>query len=218
MQGSKKNRKRKVTDIPIFLDERLWRDLENLVDKCKWPYKSNNESDYQQRDQALVCLLILTGLRISELLKLRKLQFRIYKSRIELANVQTLKHGELRKKIILPKRGSLAYFTRKFENWLVTVPTEDSYVFPRGRYPALEDLAFFWNKPLGRKRVYWIIHETTNRFPHWFRSVTETIYGRLVFRSDAWKLKEFMGLRRLDSTSAYVKGSWEEDIDRIYNI
>ena len=65
---------------------------------------------------------------------------------------------------------------------------------------------------------FWIIKTMTDRFPHWFRSVCETIYGRLIFNSDAWKLKEFMGLRRLDSTTPYVQGSWEEDEEKIFKL
>jgi hypothetical protein len=208
------NKKRKVKDIPIFLEDRLWDDLKNLVDKCKWPYKTN-ENDYWLQDKVLVCLLILTGLRISELLRLKKLQFRIYQSKILLANVQTLRHGLTRDKIFLPKKGRLATFTEQFEQWFIQVPKEENYIFPSGivRTHGQGD-TFNWNKPLGRKRAFWIIKTTTDRFPHWFRSVSKIIYGRIVFKSDAWKLKQFRGLQRLDSTTPYVKSSWEDDEDR----
>jgi len=49
------------------------------------------------------------------------------------------------------------------------------------------------------------------------QGVCENIYGKLIFNNDAWKLKEFMGLKRLDSTTPYVKGSWKLQF-KIYNV
>lgn len=207
-------KKRSVSDIPIFL-EGIWEDLEEILNVDGWPYQTNTVL-FQLRDRALICLLILTGLRISEVLRLKKLQFRSYKRKILLANVQTAKHGLLRDKIVLPKQGKLSMFTLVFEEWLNTIPNKESYVFPKGT--ALRTGSFLWDKPLSTKRAFWIIKTTTGKFPHWFRAVCETIYGRLVFKSDAWKLKEFMGLKRLDSTSPYVKGTWEDNLENIYKL
>jgi len=204
--------KRSVSDIPIFLDDRLWEELTILVNMKGWNYKTQRTL-FHLRDRALICLLILTGLRISEALLLKKLQIRIYEDEIILANVRTVKSGLIRRKIILPKKGKLSRFTKIFEDWLLKVPSEKSYVFPRGT-----SCDFMWNRPLSRKRAFWIIRKTTGRFPHWFRAVCENIYGKLIFRNDAWKLKEFMGLKRLDSTTPYVRSSWEEDEDKIYNL
>jgi len=210
--GLGRGKKRSVQDVPIFLDERFFEELRETVESVNWGYKTNQDL-YRLRDRAIVCLLILSGLRVSEAVQLKKLQFRVYKKKIILANVKTLKKGLVRHKIILPKRGRLAWFTQVFEDWLRFVPSDDSYVFPSGN-----QFGFNWGKPLSRKRVFWIVKTTTHKFPHWFRGVCETIYGRLVFKSDAWKLKEFMGLKRLDSTTPYVKGSWEEDEKEIYKI
>ena len=209
-------KKRKVTDVPIFLDDRLWDELHSIINLSGWNYTTKRADLFKLRDRALICLLILSGLRISEALRLRKLQFRVYNQEIVLANVQTVKHGLMRTKIILPKTGKLAMFTFVFEEWLETIPKDDSYVFPKGT--SLRDSSFLWDKPLSTKRAFWIIKTTTGKFPHWFRAVCETVYGRLIFKSDAWKLKEFMGLKRLDSTSPYVKGTWEDNIPKIYNL
>jgi len=114
-------KKRKSTDVPIFLDARLWEDLESIINVEGWPYKTNIAL-FRLRDRALICLLILTGLRISEALLLKRLQFRIYKRKILLANAETVKHGLLRTKIILPKQGKLSTFTFVFEEWLNTIP------------------------------------------------------------------------------------------------
>lgn len=207
--------KRKVSDVPIFLDDRLWDELHTIINLSGWNYKTNIRL-FKLRDRALICLLILTGLRISEALRLRKLQFRVYDKEIVLANAQTVKRGLMRTRIVLPKSGSLAAFTLVFEEWLNVVPYDESYIFPKGT--SLRAGSFLWDKHLSTKRAFWIIKTTTGKFPQWFRGVCETVYGRLIFKSDAWKLKEFMGLKRLDSTTPYVKGTWEEDEHRIYEI
>jgi len=207
--------KRKVSDVPIFLDDRLWDDLRTIINLRGWDYKTNMTL-FKLRDRGLICLLILTGLRISEALRLKKLQFRVYENEIVLANAQTMKRGLMRTKIVLPKMGKLAVFTLAFEEWLDNIPKDDYYVFPKAT--SLRGTSFLWDKPLSTKRAYWIIKKTSGKFPHWFRAVCETVYGRLVFKSDAWKLKEFMGLKRLDSTSPYVKGTWEDNLAEIYKL
>jgi len=205
-------KKRSVQDVPIFLDSRLFVELQSLVELKGWPYKTQREL-YWMRDNALICFLILTGLRVSEALMVHRNQLRVYSDRIILRSARTLKGGLTREKVTLPKQGNLAYFTRVFEKWLNRVEGEDSYVFPSGGYNG-----FRWNRKLSRYRAHRIVKDKTGKFPHWFRGVCETIYGRLVFKSDAWKLKQFMGLKRLDSTSPYVKGSWEEDEHRIFEV
>ena len=208
-------KKRACSDVPIFLDERFFGDLQKIVEEVEWPYKTNM-TEFHLRDQALVCFLILTGLRISEALKVRRLQIRVYPWEVVVMNVKTVKHGLMRTKIVCPKKGRLSWFSLRLEEWLRLVPEKqkvDSYVFPSGTA-----YGFIWSKPLGRKRAHWILKTTIDKFPHWFRSVTETLYGRLIFKNDAWKLKQFMGLQRLDSTTPYVKGSWEEDLKTIYTI
>lgn len=205
--------KRAVADIPIFLDDQFFSQLQLIVESIKWPYKTMPRT-YWTRDHALASTLILTGLRVSEALALHRSQLRDYPNRILLVNVHTLKHGLTRQKIVCPKTGRLAPFTHYLEKWLLEVPEdEDACLFPRG-----SPQGFQWHRPLSRYRAFWIIKTSVNRFPHWFRSVTETIYGRLVFKSDAWKLKDFMGLRRLDSTTPYVKGSWEDNEADIYTL
>jgi len=156
------------------------------------------------RDKALFSALILIGPRASET-KLKKKQFLIQPAQVIVANVQTEKHGDLRKQIILPRIGSLARYTDCLIDWLNEMPEPEAYLFPRADAYG----SFDWSKPLGRKRIWQIIKSSTGLFPHWFRGVHETIYGRLVFKNDAWKLKEHMGLRRLDSTADYVRGEME---------
>lgn len=205
-----KTTKRAVKDIPVFLDDKLFTDLENDVAKTEWNYKSL--MILQTRDKALVCLLMLSGLRISEALGLRKKQFRVYEDKVLIANAVTLKHGLLRPKIILTRKGRLAPFTEIFLEWFNQLPEYAEYVFGSGCALGLS-----YDRHIGRIRAYQII-STAGKFPHWYRSVCESIYGRMVFKNDAWKLKSYMGLKSLESTSPYVSGNWEQnekDIDKV---
>jgi integrase len=209
--------KRSVSDVPIFLDNSLWKELYGILEQEGWEYKTN-KAEFQLRDRALISLLILTGCRISEALNLTKSQFRVYEDQIVLMNVKTKKRNFLRDKIIMPKRGHLEPFTKKVEEWLKKVPSDKSFVFPHGYSFFNEGQSYDWTRAMSSKRAFWIIKTTTGKFPHWFRAVCENIYGRLIFKNDAWKLKQFMGYRSIESTTAYVKGSWEEDEKRIYTV
>jgi integrase len=211
--------KRAVSDVPIFLDNRLWKELYGILELEGWDYKTN-KADFQLRDRTLISLLILTGCRISEALNLTKSQFRVYDDRIVLGNVKTKKKNLLRDKIIMPKRGHFEPFTSKVEEWLKKVPSDESFVFPHGLsfFEPKDHSCFDWKRPMSTKRAFWIIKTTTGKFPHWFRGVCENIYGRIVFKNSAWKLKEFMGYRSIESTTSYVSSSWEEDEKRIYTV
>jgi integrase len=204
--------KRAVKDEPIFMDEKLYTDLENLAKKIEYNYKSKNKQLLNTRDKAIFAFLLLTGCRVSELQKIKRKQLRIYENRIEAANIYTLKRGLLRKKIILPKIGALKNLTYIFEGWLINIKEPENFVFPKSNNEKID-----YQKPLGRKRIYNIIH-LTGLFPHWCRGVCETIYAKKIFKNDAYKLKEFMGLKRLESTTPYVQGNWEENEKEIYKL
>jgi integrase len=184
--------------------------LEKDVEATNWNYKSNNAENLQQRDHALVSSLILTGLRITELLERKKGDFKDHKNNISLFSVPTLKHGKVRTEIRMSKTGALAPLTMKLKQWLDLIPEEDAYAFPSGRGDG-----FIWAHPVGRKRAWQIIYTTTGKFPHLYRGIHETIYGKLVFNKDPWKLKEYMGLNRLDSTTPYVGTPWQQDLDKL---
>jgi len=205
--------KRKVKDEPIILDNSFYFRLGETVKKVKWPYKVN-VPQLQLRDQALVCFFLLTGIRNSEHKKLKKKQTRNYPTHILIVNVQPLKHGLMRDEIILPKQGSLTPFTAIFEEWLKQIPNDECVLFPA----ATPQGELIWEKSLSRQRVHWIIKKTSGMFPHWFRGVCESIYGKQVFKNDAWALKDFMGLVNLNSTSPYVSGQWKTYEKKIYKI
>ncbi len=209
----KSHGKRKVKDEPIILDDKLLPQLANLIQNIKWTYKVNMET-LQKRDKALVAFILLTGVRASETQQLRRKQTRIYNTHILVVNVQPLKRGNLREEIILPKSGGLAPFTAIFEEWLRQVPGDNSVLFPS----ATPDGALLWDTPLSRYRIHRIVKVTTGMFPHWFRGVCETIYGKQIFQNDAWALKDFMGLVNLNSTSPYVSGQWKQHVARVYKL
>lgn len=204
--------KRATSEEPIFLDERLYNDLEGLIKKIVWPYRTEAAPECVKRDKALFAFLLLTGLRISEALQVKQKQIRIYPNRIEAANIKTIKRGLMRNKIILPKVGGLKGLTYTFETWIITVEDPEAFIFPR-----LAGAEFDFKRPINRHRAYQVI-ALTGKFPHWARAVCETIYGRRIFKNDAWKLKQFMGLKRLDSTATYVSGSWEENEKDVYKL
>lgn len=208
-----RSKKRATSDEPIFLDSRLFDDLVKRIDRITWPYKTSLKNLQTTRDKALFALLILTGLRISEAIALKRKQFREYKTHIELANVHTLKRGLLRKRILLPRTGRLGQLTYYVQDWLDQVPEQpENYIFASSSLTA-----FNFNTHINRHRAYQTI-ALSGLFPHYARAVCETVYVKLVFKNDAYKLKEFMGLKRLESTSSYVAGSWQENEKEIFKI
>jgi integrase len=207
------SKKRKVQDEPIILDTLLLPKLAQIVQKVSWNYKVNIDQ-LQLRDRALVCFFILTGIRNTEHQSIKKKQTRIYETHILVVNVQPKKHGKLREEIILPKAGGFAPFTAIVQEWLQQVPDDNSVLFPSADQRGELD----WSQGLSRQRVHWIIKTTTGMFPHWFRGVCETIYGKQVFKNDAWALKDFMGLVNLDSTSPYVNGQWKVHEKNVYEV
>jgi hypothetical protein len=197
-----------------------------MIEDVNWPYKVN-QVQLHLRDQAIIAFTILVGIRASEFgglperkgktrtgkirvlpatQPLRKKQTRVYQTHILIVNVQPLKHGDLRDEIILPKSGVFAPFTAIIEEWLQQVPDEESVLFPSA-IKATGKLN--WEQPLRRSRIQWIIKSQTGMFPHWFRGICESVYGRIFFKNDAWALKKFMGLKNLESTSPYVEGQWK---------
>jgi hypothetical protein len=198
-------KKRSVKDEPIILDENFLPHLLQTVKKVQWPYKVNS-AQLQQRDQALTAFLILTGIRNGESQTIYKKQTRNYKTHILIVNIKPSKNGNLRQKIILPKTGDLSPFTTIFEEWLKQAPDENSILFPTAN---AHSGTLNWNKPLGTKRVHWIIKTTNGMFPQWYRGVCETIYGKKIFKNDVFALQGFMGIKNMQNLSPYVESQWE---------
>jgi integrase len=195
--------KRAVKDVPIFLDK-IFSQLNEQLGLSGWNYKENMEQ-FELRDKALFSLLVLTGGRASEIGLVKKIQFNLSPGGVILANFQTLKNGLLRQEIYLPRAGALSVYTDVCLEWLREIPGPQDHFMP----PATPMGSFIWSRGLKRIRIWQIINFRTGLFPHWFRGVHETIYGRLILKNDAWKLKDYMGLKRVDSTGPYVRGELE---------
>lgn len=212
---SKRKTKRAVKDEPIFLNKNFFDKLLAKVNQMDWGYKKNREQ-LILRDKALVSLYILIGIRNREKEQLTKKLFSVNLKRkcIEVAPIQPMKHGQQRSDIILPLTGDLAPFTQIFLEWYNQIPTEESKVFPSANLQGKIN----WQITLSRYRTWKIIKDTTGLFPHYFRGVCETFMGKIVFKNDAWKLKEYMGLTNLNSTTSYVSGTWTENTKRLQTL
>jgi len=205
-------KKRKVKDEPIILHKDFLTQLHQTVQTIEWPYKTNT-AQLQQRDKALVSFLILTGIRNSESQTILKKQILNHKTHLLATNIKTLKNGNPRNEVILPRTGGLSPFTQTFETWLNQIPHQDAKLFPA----ANPDGKMNWNKPLSRNRIYHIIRQTTGKFPHWYRGVCETVYGKQIFQNDIYALQEFMGIKNLQNLAPYVSGHWERYTKNILN-
>jgi integrase len=207
-----KHDKRATSDEPIFVDSQLYLELSKLIDKLAWGYSEKNIALLQQRDKALFALLIVAGPRAAEAIQLKKKQFRIYPNRIEIAQVETEKHGLIRKRIIMPLEGNLAPITQVFQKWFEKLPDDpEAYIFPRAGADSIN-----YSKHISRVRVYQIVSQS-GMFPHWARAVCANIWAT-VFGKDAWKLKNYMGWKRLESSSPYIQSNWEEDEYKIFKV
>jgi len=198
--------KRSVSDEPILITPKFFEQLYMQFTNKHFKYKTIFE--FKQRDSALCSCSVLAGTRATETAHLKKKQFKDLDDRILLLNVKTQKRGYMRPRITFPKTGVLKEFTLNFAEWLSQVRDEESYVFPHG-----SSFGISWDKPLSRYRIERIVKIKTGKFPHWLRGVHETYYGNIIFKGNAWKLADHMGLKRLDSTKPYVQSSFTEDIE-----
>ena len=174
----------------------------DLLEKNKIPYKKHFE--LWQRDKALISLLLLSGLRINEALQLKRRQFDLSdKHFIIIRDVETSKRSLPREEIPLPLEGKLSPFTSILKEWLARIASPESYVIP-----SASMFGIHWNKPLSRQRSHYIVKALTGFFPHYYRSLCESHYGR-IFKTN-WALKDFMGLADLRSTEPYVKTDWRD--------
>ncbi len=147
--------------------------LEALEGKTGWSYKVNGDL-YSLRDRALVCVLYLCALRVSEALRLRKVQFRIEEEKQRVRVIG----------ILLSKRKE--YSRVKFrEAWLPLA--SGSLQTPRQKMTRMvleyinhidaNDRLF----PFGRSRALQIVHSISPKFwCHLFRALGEN------FLYDAW--------------------------------
>ena len=188
--------------------------LAEEIKQIEWPYVKLDVIDQlHSRDQALAALLILIGPRISEALLFQRKMFLIRGDRIEVMDFQPGKHGNLRTGLFLPlnKNSTLFPITEIFLTWLKQVPNDpEAFIFPSAKPWGI----IHWNRPIERGRAHWIIKSTIGKFPHALRGVCETYIGKIVFSNDPYKLKDFMGVRRIENVFPYVGEPWRQDLER----
>ena len=91
-----KIKKRATSAIPIIAYEKddiepLVKELAEIIEATDWDYKSEFRNIFRMRDKALVSLLLLSGLRISESLELKFSQVREQPKNFLLLSVVTKK-------------------------------------------------------------------------------------------------------------------------------
>ncbi len=145
------------------------RSVESIKSFCGWPYLEKlSVTCKNERDSALISLLFSTGGRISEVLKLKKDNFRIDEKHIILVAMPVLKRY---KKIGLIEmaNGKKKWRTKK-EIGYRTFPIriDEPLVKYFVNYVDAKKKNIF---KIGRIRAYQIITELEpDIYPHWFRS------------------------------------------------
>lgn len=162
---------------------------------------------YELRDRALMALLFLTAGRISEVLSLTKEQFdfeadknfliirnMLLVKRIRMRKGKPVKHttAPLRDEVPLPLTEPLFKFTRLVQNYLVLVSEPEERLFKFKHH-----------------RAWQIVNCVTGEWCHWFRSQSESYYGKYVLNSP-YALRDFVGVSDIESLGPYVKTQWRD--------
>ena len=162
-----KQKKRATSPIPIIAYEKediepLAKELIEIIEATNWDYTSEFRDLFRMRDKALVSLLLLSGLRISEALELKFSQVREQPKSFLLVSVVTKKRGYVREKIVMPKDGSLGRICIYFEKWFRYLCEQNKieWLFPSGCAFGL-----IWSKNLPACRGHQIMKKTTGYFP-----------------------------------------------------
>jgi integrase len=184
------------------------REIYELITSKTLPYKTDEEF-YQVRDRALLALLYLTAGRISEVLMLKKSQFdsetetdfiiirdmKVIKRRKE----TIARHGvPIREEVPLPKRGHLSHFTSLVIDYLMRIE-DKAPLFPSNKKA---------NPHLSRVRAWQIVNGITGQWCHYFRSQSESHYGRIF--NNLIALADFVRVENIQTLREYVKTSWQD--------
>jgi integrase len=161
----KKKTRRTLKDIKYYPTPA---EIFNIIMSSEgWPYKQDREF-YLKRDRALVALLYLLALRISEALRLKKSQFLFpedtgHNDRIIVRGIKLSKSRVKGK----PRRDQY-----RQENWLPLVgPRAKLTQFVLEYLKELKDDELLF--PFNRTRAWQIIHKMTGATCHWFRAFGE---------------------------------------------
>lgn len=192
--------RRRLADIERYLEpEQIY---SMIVTARPWPYRRRVEH-HQKRDRALLALLYLSGLRISEALRIKKSQFDLACDP-DFVVVRDVKISKRKKKTIqregqpmidvpLPKTGRFSRFTDLILDYL-QVADEDVF-------------------KIGSQRAWAIVKHMTGRWNHYFRSQRISwLVNRL--RSDVIAAR-IVGIKNPQTIAHYYKGEWRAHRDEL---
>ena len=181
--------------------------------------ESEGPSYIATRTRIAICLLTVTGIRISELLPLKVVQLETLLAEGWIS-IDRLKRGPANHKAFLTSEGKKIVKARKRDfEFLFLMKDKDSYVFTSDRKP---------NQMLRRETLTMdinrIMHSVSNLLPSKPKITSHSF--RIGYVSQLWKdtkdiefVRQTIGHRRLDSTSGYVTQMTDQERrNRIINI
>lgn len=184
---------------------RTWspQEIYDLITAKTWPYKQNWPF-YHCRDKAFLSLLYLTAGRVGEILSLIRSQFDLEADQdfIIIRNMLTEKVSTksmnlpFREEFPLAREGILSQFTQLILEYIL--PME------------LDEKLF----PFNRQRAHQITVHITAKWPHWYRSQGERLYGRLL-GADIIALKDLVNVVNISTLAQYVKKPWSESREKL---
>lgn len=192
----------------INIDSRLRpREIYELITSKQLDYKSEIDF-YHARDRALLSLLYLTAGRITEVLRLNKRQFDFESDKdfiiirdmavVKRRKETKIKYGVPLREVPLALKGHLSHFTKLVTDYLRLIE-DNSMLFPSNKK---------CNVHLSRQRAWQIVNGITGKWCHYFRSQSESHYGRLF--KDVIALANFVRVVNVQTLSEYVKTSWQD--------
>ena len=174
--------------------------------------------DMEPRDSCLVALLYLSGRRITEILGLKKKDFKIEDKRI---SFETFNEKVYRKKqtgaftILIGDR----YYERIRPHWRTDIGTGKRLtIFVAKRLGSLSELDHLFNAykhsnhPIGYQMAYKIVRfNFPDTWPHLYRHERFTEVAK-AYRSDPVAMHRFTFHKRFESTLQYIRDLEEEKI------
>ena len=177
--------------------------------------ESEGASYIATRTRIAICLLTVSGIRISELLSLKVFQLKTLLGKGWIS-IDRLKRGPANHKAFLTSEGRKVVKARKRDfKFLFLMKDENSYVFTSDRKP---------NQKLGRQTITMdvnkVMHSVSNLLPS-KPNITSHSF-RIGYISQLWKdtkdiefVRQTIGHRSLNSTSNYVSDISDEERENI---
>ena len=177
--------------------------------------ESEGASYIATRTRIAICLLTVSGIRISELLSLKVFQLKTLLGEGWIS-IDQLKRGPANHKAFLTSEGRKIVKARKRDfEFLFLMKDENSYVFTSDRKP---------NQKLGRQTITMdvnkVMHSVSNLLPS-KPNITSHSF-RIGYISQLWKdtkdiefVRQTIGHRSLNSTSNYVSDISDEERENI---